>query len=224
MFSNMKLYKILFLRGGLKLVIYYFLNCHMFDLVKRTDTHQMLSKADMKVDSNNFEQSLMYMVSWTQTLNRAFKELTTIANIENYDFIDLGCGKGKACLIARKVELLGKSSLRYFGVDFESNLIAIAQENSIKIFKDEGNFIFEDVTKLDWKSFGEYLVVYLYNPFSSLIINEVLQQICDKKTIVLYTNPAEVETFMDLGYKVLYSKESWHANLNFKILTNHEFK
>ncbi len=196
----------------------------MFDLVKRTDTHKMLSKADMKVDSNNFDQSLMYMVSWTQTLNRAFKELKKIVSIENYDFIDLGCGKGKACFIARKVELLGKSSLRYFGVDFESNLIDIARENSIKIFKDEGNFIFEDVTKLDWKSFSEYLVVYLYNPFGSLIIKEVLQQICDKKTIVLYTNPAEVETFMDLGYKVLYSKESWHANLNFKILTNHAFK
>jgi hypothetical protein len=218
--ENMKLYNILYKSGGIKLSIYYFLNCHLYDLINRTDTHRMMNKSDMHVESSNLENGLMYMVSWTSTLKQMFKIAQPLVRSIDCDFIDLGCGKGKVYLMAKQSAFLGVSNQSYYGVDFEPSLINIANSNSLKLFGDKGSFILSDVTNLDWNKFKENIVIYMYNPFNSKILTLVLRQIKNKKVVILYSNPLETETFRSFGYRVIHSTDKWHANLSFKILTN----
>jgi SAM-dependent methyltransferase len=222
--SNIRLYLVLYKSGRLKLVFFYFLNCQFYDLIHKTDTHRMLSKKDMQVDSPNLEHSLMYMVSWTSTLRSALARTSKIINPAHFDFLDLGCGKGKACLVARQSQFLGSENLSYYGVDFEPQLVKVAISNSLKLFGEEGNFIECDVTKMNWNKFSENLIIYMYNPFNSLILTQVLNQLKSKNVLFIYCNPVELDTFIKFGYRVLHSTDSWHANLNFKILGSHKIE
>jgi ubiquinone/menaquinone biosynthesis C-methylase UbiE len=104
----------------------------------------MLRKEEMKVESENFVHSLMYMVSWTSTIKRTQKFLEGI--IENqskqYTFIDVGCGKGKVVLLARKLGIIGCDRASYIGIDFEPNLLDISSKISLGI---KAMFLFLDI-------------------------------------------------------------------------------
>jgi ubiquinone/menaquinone biosynthesis C-methylase UbiE len=145
--SVLRIYRDLYKSRGLKLVVKYFLECHYFDIANSTDTHKMVSKQDMKVDSDYFINSLMYMASWTSVLEETnfFVKNKIMHPSVTYKYIDVGCGKGKAVLVARKNKIVGGDRNNYVGIDFENNLVSIAKKNSLKVFGDEGNFMFADV-------------------------------------------------------------------------------
>ena len=162
----------------------------------------------------------MYMVSWTKTLKESFKEVARRVNLNGFNFVDLGAGKGKVVLLARELKILGSKNERYAGIDFESTLIEVAKSNSFKLFGDEGFFLNVDVYDIEWEEFSQKLLVYLYNPFDNLVLTKVLERIKDKQVVVIYVNPVHSQTFQAKGYYLLYEKIEWHANLNFSILTN----
>jgi len=102
--SLLKTYTNLYNTRGIKLVIKYFLECHYFDLKNKTDTHLMVRKSEMHVDSDNFAHSLMYMVSWTSVIKSATRsvEEDLMLKERKYKFIDIGCGKGKAIIVSSR--------------------------------------------------------------------------------------------------------------------------
>jgi SAM-dependent methyltransferase len=179
----------------------------------------MLRKDEMKVDSENFAHSLMYMVSWTTTIKRIQKFLTGIidSQTKTYTFVDVGCGKGKVVLLARKLEIIGCNPLDYVGIDFEPNLLAIARKNSTKMFKDEGTFIAGDALAIDYSSYGSNLIFFLYNPFDKQLIEEFLTKVSQHKPILVYVNPVNRDSIIDYGYQSLFRRDDWHPNLTFEI-------
>ena len=82
-------------------------------------------------------------------------------------FVDLGCGKGRALLVASELGF-GK----VIGVEFASELVDIAKANLAKmriagavvVHADAGDFQFPATD----------MVVYLYNPFSKEVLQRVL--------------------------------------------------
>jgi hypothetical protein len=218
----LRIYRDLYKSKGLRLVIAYFLNAHLFDLKFKTDTHRIVPLEAMSTPSDNLSNSLMYMVSWTNTLRRSFKELQNIRNLSNCEFIDLGAGKGKATLFARKYHLIGAPG-RYWGIDFEESLISIAKRNSVTMFGDEGNFLQEDVVNINWERFGTDLVIYMYNPFNSNVMRHVLKQIENKNVTIIYVNPVEASTILEFGYESRINIRKWHANLSFGIFTQNHY-
>lgn len=213
-----RIYLDLYKSRGWKLVIAYFLNAHLFDLIHRTNTHQLVPLESMTSTSRNLPNSLMYMVSWTNTLRKSFNQAQKIRDLSNCDFIDLGSGKGKATLFARKRQLIGNSK-RYWGIDFEQTLLATARINSLKMFGDEGNFLQEDVVNINWELFGPDLVIYMYNPFNSTVLKQVLRKIESKNVIIIYVNPVEAKTILEFGYESKSIINKWHANLSFEIFS-----
>ena len=216
--SLIKIYRNLISAGGVKLALEYFLECHLFDLQNRVETHRIVEKKDMKVESVNFGNSLMYMVSWTSTLRNAFSRIEIMNDHSDFDFVDIGCGKGKASFVARQMRILGKGNINYYGIDFDINLVNLAKKNSQRIFGDEGKFMVCDITKVNWADFKDNLILYMYNPFDSKIMNTLLDKISNKNLIVVYVNPQELSTFQNWGFKRYYYVESWHANLSYAIL------
>ena len=204
---------------GIKLVLRYFFECHLFDLLYKTNTHKMLSKNDMKSDSKYFENSLMYMASWTSTLKISLTCLRRLLgdSAKNYSFIDIGCGKGKVILIARNLGVVGLDPKRYIGIDFEPSLIRIAQNNSIKMFGDKGKFILNDALDIDYQMFGNALIFFLYNPFDDSIIKIFLKKVSKLNPILVYVNPVGRDLIIDAGYQSLARQQEWHPNLCFEI-------
>jgi tRNA1(Val) A37 N6-methylase TrmN6 len=112
----------------------------------------------------------------------------------DYRFIDLGCGKGRMLIVA--AELGFKSCV---GVEFADELAQLAAKNvaasgfkSIGIVHgDAGNYAFKD----------EPFVLYLFNPFSSRVMERVrnnLLKLKSAKYCIVYKNARERHLFDEM--------------------------
>jgi SAM-dependent methyltransferase len=93
--------------------------------------------------------------------------------IEDYTFFDLGCGKGRAVLLAS--ELGFREAV---GVELNAGLAEIAQDNA-RIWTAAGKarspirIVCGDATEVEWPS-GSCLI-YLYNPFGLRVMMNVME-------------------------------------------------
>lgn len=212
-------YKSLFCAKGLRLVIRYFIDCHYFDLKHGTDTHLMVSKQQMKVESQHFKNSLMYMVSWTSVIVKAldFVKEDLMTSESNYRFIDIGCGKGKVVLVARLHDFIGRNRSSYIGIDFDGKLIDTARDNSLHLFADEGEFLHADIVDFDFAQLNSSLVLFLYNPFDQDVLSKFLLKLKDLRVIIIYVNPVHRHLLIGHGYISRKHNSGWHPNLTFEI-------
>lgn len=217
--SSRTIYVDLFRSRGIKLAISYFFQCHLFDLLNRTDTHKMLRKGEMQVNSGNFVHSLMYMVSWTSTIKRTQIFLKGIIEnqSEQYTFIDVGCGKGKVVLLARQLGIIGCDRASYVGIDFEPNLLTIARKNSTKMFGDQGTFLNCDALDFDYSIYSTNLIFFMYNPFDKPLIENFLSHVSERNPILVYVNPVNRDSLLDYGFESMIRREGWHPNLSFEV-------
>jgi SAM-dependent methyltransferase len=93
--------------------------------------------------------------------------------IEDYTFLDLGCGKGRAVLLAS--ELGFREAV---GVELNAGLAEIARDNA-RIWTAAGKALSpiridcKDATEVEWPA-GPCLV-YLYNPFAEPVMRAVVE-------------------------------------------------
>jgi SAM-dependent methyltransferase len=133
---------------------------------------------------------------------------------EEYTFIDYGCGKGRALLMASDFPFR-----RIIGVEYSSELAAIARRN-IKLYRNinqrcrvievfEGNAaLFEP---LDTAS-----VFFLHNPFDGLILQQVLDRISQNRTVsepvdfLIYVDPQHRSCIeRDPSWEIVNDYQSW---------------
>jgi SAM-dependent methyltransferase len=98
--------------------------------------------------------------------------------IEEYTFVDLGCGKGRAVLLAS--ELGFREAV---GVELNAGLAEIARENAVRwtaAGKARSPIRIEcrDATEVEWPS-GPCLV-YLYNPFAEPVMRAVVERLRER--------------------------------------------
>jgi SAM-dependent methyltransferase len=134
----------------------------------------------------------------------------THPSLENYRFIDLGCGKGRAVLMA---------SLYRFreavGVELHTALAQIA-ENNVAAWTKAGRavcpirIVCQDATEFAFP--GGPCLLYLFNPFAAPVVQQVIQRIeaefADQpgKLDLIYFNP-EAAKLLDahLGFELLWT-------------------
>ena len=88
----------------------------------------------------------------------------------SYSFIDLGCGKGKSIILAKKYDFA-----RYVGVEFASNLVEIARKNLSRANIENAEIICVDAA--EFKFPDSKFVLYMYNPFKSEIMQHVVMNL-----------------------------------------------
>jgi SAM-dependent methyltransferase len=117
-------------------------------------------------------------------------------------FIDVGCGKGKQCIYAKKYFNFEK----VIGIDFSKELIDIAKKNLCHLNYENIDFFVADA--VDWELPDEYCFVFLYNPFNDVILEKFIKKNIDhfKKngSIVCYANDLYRKPLMDAGFEILY--------------------
>jgi len=200
-------------KRGARLPISYFFNAHLFDLVYRTDTHVWLPKDSYTQRPTNFDNGVLYMTSWTNEVRRSFNFLRRRNILDReYIFIDVGCGKGKVCLLWELFERKnnqGKCTI--VGIDYYEHFAEIARENYLKLFGTSGFFLTVDATVYDFSSIEKQLIVYLYNPFDQIVLKQVVDKL-PVNTIIIYNNPVHTAVFAR-GYEAIYQHLGWHPNV-----------
>ncbi len=132
----------------------------------------------------------------------------TIAHIDedlsDFTFVDLGCGKGRALLLAEEYEFK-----KIMGVDFAKRLAEIASANAAKVGSQRITVLHGDARAFDFPP-GP-LIVFLYNPFSAQVTHSVmLRLISHADTFYLaYINPLHADAISVVSEAQIVAKDNW---------------
>lgn len=132
------------------------------------------------------------------------------------NFIDIGCGKGRACFVAEK---MGYKHVT--GIDIDKELIQAAKENAGKI---NSRVEFVNSNALEYKFKNQPSVYFLFNPFSASVLINVLNKIKEcstSKTLIIYMNPTQEQVFANLNIKLFKQvKTNRYVEANFYFLND----
>lgn len=141
---------------------------YKFDKIYHISTSGEIGRELLNADNQaSLSHATYYQAVPMEYLDILF-ELLQDDSSENH-FIDIGCGKGRACFYATQ------KYQRITGIDFSPNLIADAQKN-LQAFsgtiKGEIKFELRDASLYDLPD--EPSLVYLYNPFNEYILRKFI--------------------------------------------------
>ncbi|MBV8736991.1 MAG: methyltransferase domain-containing protein [Alphaproteobacteria bacterium] len=133
---------------------------------------------------------------------------------EEYAFIDYGCGKGRALLMASDFPFR-----QIIGVEYSSELAAIARHN-IKLYRNPSQKcrtieVFEGNAAL-FEPPDTASVFFLHNPFDGLILQQVLDRIRQNRTasklvdFLIYVDPQHRSCIdRDPSWEIVNDRQSW---------------
>jgi len=149
---------------------------HSFDVEHGTDTGGLIPGSELGVGHRHD----LFIAGYAGVPPSGFRDAISRWQgtglrypIEDYTFFDLGCGKGRAVLLAS--ELGFREAV---GVELNAGLAEIAQANT-RIWTAAGKarspirIVCGDATEVMWPS-GPCLV-YLYNPFAKRVMKDVVE-------------------------------------------------
>lgn len=128
--------------------------------------------------------------------------------IEPQNFVDLGCGKGRAMVVAAHY---GFTAIK--GVDFAAEVCELAEENMRTVataFPIRFQVLNEDV--LNYNITENDTVFFMFNPFNKEVLVQFLEKVetslAKHPRIIhfLYASPRFVEVFFEFEYDVIYRK------------------
>jgi predicted RNA methylase len=114
---------------------------------------------------------------------------------EALTFIDIGCGKGKALVLAGDYRFR-----RVIGIELAEELAKVAREN-LRVRGIRGQVDAIDATRMQFPD--EPLLVFLYNPFGEVTLRAVLEQLqkslraSPRVAFVVYAYPRQNHVFAD---------------------------
>ena len=203
---------------GIRLPYYHFKEAHLFDLLHGTDTRAAVVRNDYNEQPEGFEYGTFYTPSWTSEIRNSFEFVRGLLGNEfdEYVFVDVGCGKGKAMLVWQ--QLLNKASIvaDVCGVEYSSALSSVAKSNFAKMFKMECKLVVTDASTLDFEQFGSRLILYMSNPFHGEVLRNFLTNLAQKEAIIIYNNPWHPGYFRKELYELIHETRGWHNCLKTK--------
>jgi SAM-dependent methyltransferase len=167
-----------------------------FDLKYGTDTGGKIALWNFKIDSPNAVFGVKYQATGEEELAEAISFLDD--HPQNLTFIDLGCGKGRALLVAAR---LGFKQV--IGVEFAHELAGIARKN-LGVMRIPNAAVVE-ADAAEYRFPDNDMVVYLYNPFSKEVMEKVLENLREslgKRLYVIYKVPDCAEIFDKSGFLI----------------------
>lgn len=162
-----------------------------FDWAFGTDTRAVVENADQRdVESPNLARGIRY----EPTRVVPFRRVLRAARIpHDGTFVDLGCGKGRACMLAA---IYGFASV--VGVDYSPQLCRVAERN-LDVFRSRtGRRFASRIRALDAADYDfakDDAVVYLFNPFDAGVLSAVIARLRrslalhPRRVWIVYQNP-----------------------------------
>jgi SAM-dependent methyltransferase len=169
-----------------------------FDEDNSTDTEGMISLTDLDITSPNLIHGRHY-----QGVNPAiFFEAIESASLElkEWTFVDLGCGKGRAVLLASLL-----SFKEIIGVEFSPTLVITARENLARFRSSQQQDRRVSIIEGDAADYifsSNKIFLFLFNPFTSPVMDRVIANLvyaCEHKpaeAFVVYATPVCHDLFL----------------------------
>jgi len=184
-----------------------------FDLIFGTETRTVVENADLRdVTSANLERGIRY----EPTRAIPFRRVLRAARVPSEGaFVDLGCGKGRACILA---VLHGFSKV--VGVDYSPALCRIAERNFDVLRRRTGRSFRSTVRAMDAIDYAfapDDTVLYLYNPFDGSVLSAVFERLRSslgahpRRVWFVYHNPVWRDTVEASGLFVLAGEWSFEG-------------
>ena len=123
-------------------------------------------------ESHSSKFSTSYQAVWCRNLRAIFSVIKHKNFIFN-NFIDIGSGKGKACLYSYRRSNFNK----IIGIELSSKLHEIAVQNKKRLRADNVEFIVKDA--LEYKLPNETNLVFMFNPFGPEVLMQFLKNNLD---------------------------------------------
>lgn len=168
-----------------------------FDRKFGVDTSAPLELSEAKSDPR-FKYSVQYGPTPDAVFSRILRQLHI--DCEKFLFIDFGCGKGKALILAAEQRFP-----RIIGIELSSQLVRIAEEN-LRIYRTRTKK--KDIFQLVCVDAGEYLfpeepaIYYFANPFHAEVMRRVLENLrlslaaAPRESYIVYLEPV-LQTLLD---------------------------
>jgi SAM-dependent methyltransferase len=155
---------------------------HPFDLAKGVDTSGRLNLRRLAIDSPNRKHGRDYQGVEPGRFSDAMSEIRE--DFSSFTFVDLGCGKGRALMMAHDLGFR-----RLIGVEFSARLAEIAENNFAKLNMNNVQILVQDVAEFRFPA--EPLVVFTFNSFGADILKRVLLNLRAQSDPVylVYINP-----------------------------------
>jgi SAM-dependent methyltransferase len=185
-----------------------------FDLDWKVNTAPGLSRiAYRKIQ--NLEKGHSYQASWTSEVRNSFNWCRRHLkdDFQRFSFVDVGCGKGKVNLIWQQELLRHNLTQRNVGVDYYEPLLTIARNNwQIMFPKTKSEFYLGDAASYDFRRLGDQLIVYMFNPFSTMVLLEFIRNLKDWPTILIYNVPSCDQLVRASGFRCVDERRGTNQN------------
>jgi SAM-dependent methyltransferase len=177
-----------------------------FDAKYGTDTGGIKEIFDLRVVGHNRKHGECHIATNPKAFGEMMQSLSI--NASAYTFVDLGCGKGRALILAANYGFK-----RVVGVEFVREFFEIAKTNITRLQLKDAEVILGDAAAFEFPT-GPVLL-YLCNPFDSQIVAEVarnarLSWIREKRPFsVAYVTPVHQDTFISSGWAIETTGIAW---------------
>lgn len=211
------------IKRGLLFFFFYFKESLFFDFIRKTDTSIRVEKTNQNTENASKYSKidgLLYVASFTSVISKTIdltKKYIGHNLFTEYQFIDLGCGKGKSIIFF--LEKFNKiKKFPPIGIEYDKNLYVVAKNNIFNICKYKKNdaLIFLDsATNLKNYISSKNLIVYLYNSFQGKTLDKVLNILGNYNHILIYVDPAQEKKIKDSNYTIIkrrkgkYNADTW---------------
>ena len=204
----------MFKARGWALPVTYFRENHLFDILRKTETHSWFHKKNYPSDAQDQLEGNFYMASWHSVIKESFSFLQQHlqSDFADYHFIDIGCGKEKAMIAWRELTHRADMDMKMTGIEYYSPLVEIAYQNYQTCFGDKPHILLSDIIDVDFSQFGEKLVLYMFNPLIAKRVESLLANLIAHDCIIIYNNPVHQDLLEQNGFVRLFNKTSWHIS------------
>jgi predicted RNA methylase len=183
-----------------------------FDKLNNTDTSGRIGLSNLKIISTDNEATCS---RYEPTPVLPFAKIMARLAIDRskYTFVDYGCGKGRALLLAAE-----HGFRKIIGVDFSPELCEIARMNANTYKESQGADVDIRISCVDASTFQlppGNCVLYFYNPFGEELMQKALEhietalQIESRDVYLVYFHPQWSKVFDNARFLTRHISSIW---------------
>ncbi len=208
---------------GWRYPIRYFFQSHWFDIVRGTNTHFWMPPEDYSRACPKGGDPVHYVACPTRAIVKSLRAIAAhaAARFGEFQFLDLGCGKGKALLVYAEYTK-SMTVPPAVGIEIVPVLSHVAQEN-VKIAGFDGRI---RIARGDARMWNEQspngpVILFLYNPFGKATLTYVLQTALERECYMAYVDPEHSTLLEEMKWTRIFRAtgryrneclEVWHQN------------
>jgi SAM-dependent methyltransferase len=157
-----------------------------FDAHYGLDTGGKIELFDLSIEAESRDYGCSYQAVFPDRFRDGIESLRI--DPSQFTFLDIGAGKGRALFLAEEFGFR-----RIVGIEFASDLVKICQQNLQRRFADRpvnSQIEIECVDALVFPLPAEPIVIYLFNPFNSEMMEHMAKRM--RESLLQYPRPLRI--------------------------------